>query len=53
MNGKTADEVRQELVAKEMPVNEIEALVPFKTFKGNKPTNTFLIDKLTPRLWGC
>jgi len=53
MNGKTADEFRQELVAKEMPVNEIEALVPFKTFKGNKPTNTFLIDKLTPRLWGC
>jgi len=52
MNGKTADEVRQELVAKEMPVNEIEALVPFKTFEGNKPTNTLLIDKLTPKTLG-
>ncbi|MGB5205345.1 glucose-6-phosphate isomerase [Eudoraea sp.] len=52
MNGKTADEVRQELESKEMTVNEIEALVPFKTFEGNKPTNTLLIDKLTPKTLG-
>ncbi|WP_297791714.1 glucose-6-phosphate isomerase [uncultured Eudoraea sp.] len=52
MNGKTENEVRQELEAKEMPENEIEALVPFKTFKGNNPTNTLLIDKLTPHTLG-
>lgn len=52
MNGKTENEVRQELEAKGMPENEIEALVPFKTFKGNNPTNTLLIDKLTPRTLG-
>jgi glucose-6-phosphate isomerase len=52
MNGKTSDEVRQELESKEMPQNEIEALIPFKTFEGNKPTNTLLINKLTPRTLG-
>ena len=52
MNGKTAGEVRQELEAKEMPENEIESLLPFKTFEGNKPTNTLLIDKLTPKTLG-
>ena len=52
MNGKSSEEVRQELVSKEMAADEIEALVPFKTFEGNKPTNTLLIDKLTPKTLG-
>ncbi|WP_297691195.1 glucose-6-phosphate isomerase [uncultured Eudoraea sp.] len=52
MNGKTAEEVRQELEAKKMTANEIEKLVPFKTFEGNKPTNTLLIEKLTPKTLG-
>ncbi len=52
MNGKTAEEVRQELEAKKMAANEIEKLVPFKTFEGNKPTNTLLIEKLTPKTLG-
>ena len=52
MNGKTANEVGQELEAKAMPENEIKALLPFKTFEGNKPTNTLLIDKLTPKTLG-
>jgi glucose-6-phosphate isomerase len=52
MNGKTVDEVRQELEAAAMPENEIKALLPFKTFEGNKPTNTLLIDKLTPKTLG-
>ncbi len=52
MNGKTAEEVRQELEQKDMPEQEIEKLVPFKVFEGNKPTNTILIDKLTPKSLG-
>lgn len=52
MNGKTSEEVRQELEAKKMATNEIEKLVPFKTFEGNKPTNTLLIEKLTPKTLG-
>jgi glucose-6-phosphate isomerase len=52
MNGKTAEEVRQELEAKKIEASEIEKLVPFKTFEGNKPTNTLLIEKLTPKTLG-
>ncbi len=52
MNGKTSDEVRKELESKKMPENEILKLLPFKVFTGNKPTNTFLIDKLTPENLG-
>ena len=52
MNGKTSDEVRKELESKNMTENEIRKLLPFKVFNGNKPTNTFLIDKLTPESLG-
>jgi glucose-6-phosphate isomerase len=43
--GKTADECRAEGVPEE--------LVPFKTFEGNRPTNTLLCDKLTPETLGA
>lgn len=52
MNGKTAEEVRRELEAKGMEEAAMEKLVPFKVFEGNKPTNTILIDKLTPKSLG-
>ncbi|SHI39857.1 glucose-6-phosphate isomerase [Pseudozobellia thermophila] len=52
MNGKTPDEVRSELKAKGMEEAAMDKLVPFKVFEGNKPTNTILIDKLTPRSLG-
>ena len=42
--GKTADEVRAEGVA--------EALVPHRTFAGNRPTTTILAERLTPRSLG-
>jgi glucose-6-phosphate isomerase len=42
--GKTADEVRAEGVA--------EALVPHKTFPGNRPSTTILAERLTPRVLG-
>jgi glucose-6-phosphate isomerase len=42
--GKTADEVRAEGMAEE--------LVPHRTFPGNRPTNTILADRLTPRTLG-
>lgn len=50
--GKTKDEVVGELKAKSLDENEIEALLPFKEFDGNKPTNTLLIEKLTPENLG-
>ena len=43
--GKTADDCRKEGVP--------ENLVPFKTFEGNKPTNTLLCEELTPETLGA
>lgn len=53
MNGKTGNEVRAELEAKNMTDGEIQKLSPFKIFEGNNPTNTILIDKLTPSSLGA
>jgi glucose-6-phosphate isomerase len=52
MNGKTVEEVEEELQKKEMLENELKKLLPYKIFEGNKPTNTILIDKLTPKSLG-
>src|SRR4029078_10806279 len=42
--GKTPEEIRAEDVAEE--------LVPHKTFEGNRPSNTIVVDKLTPKTLG-
>lgn len=47
LKGKSQAEVRAEMGDK-----IDEKLVPFKVFEGNKPTTTFLIDKLTPETLG-
>ena len=44
MNGKTAAECRAEGVP--------EALVPYKVFKGNRPTNSILVKQVTPFVLG-
>jgi len=51
MKGKTADEVRQDLAGQ--PAEEIERLVPHKTFPGNRPSNTILMEYLTPATLGA
>ena len=53
MSGKTEAQVREELTQKGMDKTAMEQLVPFKIFKGNKPTTTLLIDKLTPKTMGA
>ncbi|KAB7528448.1 glucose-6-phosphate isomerase [Flagellimonas olearia] len=53
MNGKTADEVKNELQAQGLSNQELGLLLPFKIFEGNKPTNTILIQKLTPKSLGA
>ncbi|MFD0799077.1 glucose-6-phosphate isomerase [Maribacter chungangensis] len=53
MNGKAIDEVIAELKNKGRSEEEIETLAPFKVFEGNKPTNTLLIDSLTPSSLGA
>ena len=53
MNGKTAGEVRGELKSSGLSGEELEKLLPFKIFEGNKPTNSILIEKLTPKSLGA
>lgn len=53
MNGKSEVDARLELEAKNMANEDIKKLLPFKVFEGNNPTNTILIDSLTPRNFGA
>lgn len=48
MRGKSSEEAESELKASGMESDQIAALLPHKIFPGNNPTNTLLVDKLTP-----
>jgi glucose-6-phosphate isomerase len=52
MVGKTEEQVISELEAAGKNELEIAALLPFKVFLGNIPTNSILVKKLTPRTLG-
>jgi glucose-6-phosphate isomerase len=48
MNGKTEDEARDDLKSSGLKEEELKAIIPFKVFEGNRPTNSILIKKITP-----
>jgi glucose-6-phosphate isomerase len=52
MKGKTEAEARTELEKAGLRGSELEELLPHKVFPGNRPTNTILFKKLTPRTLG-
>lgn len=52
MNGKSAAQVQAEFDKQGLSAEKASALLPFKVFAGNKPTNTILIQKLTPKSLG-
>ncbi len=52
MKGKTYDEVISELKASGMSDEEVNMVAPFRVFHGNRPTNSILFKKLTPRTLG-
>ncbi len=52
MNGKTAEQVQAEFDKQGLSEGGAKLLLPFKVFAGNKPTNTILIQKLTPKTLG-
>ncbi|MBI5634802.1 MAG: glucose-6-phosphate isomerase [Nitrospirae bacterium] len=52
MKGKTYDEVVAELAASGKSAKEIKRLAPFRVFSGNRPTNSILLKKVTPRTLG-
>jgi glucose-6-phosphate isomerase len=52
MTGKTEEEAAAELRASGMSEDSVSRLTPFRTFKGNRPTNSILIKKITPETLG-
>ena len=50
--GKSESQVKAEFEKQGVSKEKAEFLLPFKVFRGDKPTNTLLIDKLTPESLG-
>lgn len=53
LNGKTEAQVKAEFEKQHITGDKAAFLLPFKVFEGNKPTNTLLIDQLTPKTLGA
>jgi glucose-6-phosphate isomerase len=52
MKGKTAAEARAELEKEGLKGEDLEKLLPHKVFTGNRPTNSIMFKKLTPKVLG-
>ena len=52
MHGKSEEQVQAEFDKQGIAAEKAKFLLPFKVFAGNKPTNTILIQKLTPETLG-
>jgi glucose-6-phosphate isomerase len=52
LNGKSQEEVTAELKKEGKTDKQIQKLLPHKMFEGNRPTNSILFKKLTPRVLG-
>lgn len=46
--GKTEEQVEAEFIAQGKSLEEVKAVIPFKVFEGDKPTNSILLQKITP-----
>ncbi|MEJ7808448.1 MAG: glucose-6-phosphate isomerase [Telluria sp.] len=53
MRGKTLAEVKQDLQGQGLTDAQIDELAPHKTFPGNRPSNTILMEYLTPYTLGA
>jgi glucose-6-phosphate isomerase len=52
MKGKSTTEAKAELEKSGISGGELESLLPHKVFKGNRPTNSIMFKKLTPKVLG-
>lgn len=52
MRGKTPEEVETELRAAGFTNEQIKFHLPYRVFEGNKPTNSILVEQITPRTLG-
>lgn len=53
MRGRTLEEARVEMAASGMPAENVDELAPHRTFPGNRPTNSILLQRLTPKSLGA
>ena len=53
LHGKTKEQVQAEFNKQGVEKSKSDYLTPFKVFEGNKPTNTILIQKLSPETLGA
>lgn len=53
MQGKTEQQVRAELSEQGLSDDELEQVLPYRVFVGNRPSNTLLYRQLTPHTLGC
>ncbi|XP_046973306.1 glucose-6-phosphate isomerase [Vanessa cardui] len=53
MKGKTSDEAKVELEKSGMAPEAITKILPHKVFKGNRPTNSIVVRKVTPFTLGA
>ena len=51
--GKSEGQIKEEFNKQGISKDKADFLLPFKVFKGNNPTNTLLINKLTPESLGA
>ncbi|WP_435235378.1 glucose-6-phosphate isomerase [Psychromonas sp. PT13] len=50
--GKTKEQVESEFLAAGKTLEEVAHIIPFKVFTGNKPSNSILVPKITPKTLG-
>ncbi|MCR3756447.1 MAG: glucose-6-phosphate isomerase [Candidatus Westeberhardia cardiocondylae] len=51
--GKSKNTIKKELIQTKKTTKEIKYIIPFKTFEGNRPTNSILLKKITPYTLGA
>lgn len=53
MMGKTRAEAEAELREKGMPEDQVQSLAPHKVIPGNRPSNTLVVERISPRRLGA
>jgi glucose-6-phosphate isomerase len=53
MRGRTAAEARAAMIAEGVDALHADELAPHRTFPGNRPTNSIMMDRLTPHTLGA
>lgn len=53
MKGKSKEEAKAELEKANMPADKLNMLLPHKVFEGNRPTNSIMVEKITPFTLGA